>query len=96
MKQFLTFDVFLQWTAQKHSFTFDKVFVPNTSQEDVFIEISQLVQSALDGYKVTKNWQKNIMLSVLLLAGLVKADVNSFGRCAFLRMDKPGREKLTQ
>ncbi|CAF1759921.1 hypothetical protein F2Q70_00004983 [Brassica cretica] len=38
--------------AQKHSFTFDKVFVPNTSQEDVFIEISQLVQSALDGYKV--------------------------------------------
>ncbi|KAF3499566.1 hypothetical protein F2Q69_00043644, partial [Brassica cretica] len=29
-----------------------EVFVPNTSQEDVFIEISQLVQSALDGYKV--------------------------------------------
>ncbi|CAH8390031.1 unnamed protein product [Eruca vesicaria subsp. sativa] len=38
--------------AQKHSFTFDKVFLPNTTQEDVFIEISQLVQSALDGYKV--------------------------------------------
>ncbi|VVB15958.1 unnamed protein product [Arabis nemorensis] len=42
----------LMQNAQKHSFTFDKVFVPNTSQEDVFIEISQLVQSALDGYKV--------------------------------------------
>ncbi|CAH8297909.1 unnamed protein product [Eruca vesicaria subsp. sativa] len=42
----------LMQNAQKHSFTFDKVFVPNTTQEDVFIEISQLVQSALDGYKV--------------------------------------------
>ncbi|PON61489.1 Kinesin-like protein [Parasponia andersonii] len=39
-------------TGQKHSFTFDKVFVPDASQEDVFEEISQLVQSALDGYKV--------------------------------------------
>ncbi|EPS70906.1 hypothetical protein M569_03849 [Genlisea aurea] len=38
--------------GQKHSFTFDKVFLPDESQEDVFVEISQLVQSALDGYKV--------------------------------------------
>ncbi|XAR56635.1 Minus-end-directed kinesin ATPase [Bertholletia excelsa] len=38
--------------GQKHSFTFDKVFMPDASQEDVFVEISQLVQSALDGYKV--------------------------------------------
>ncbi|KAF7822856.1 Kinesin-like protein KIN-14N [Senna tora] len=38
--------------GQKHSFTFDKVFTPDTSQEEVFVEISQLVQSALDGYKV--------------------------------------------
>ncbi|KAI5642204.1 hypothetical protein M9H77_00282 [Catharanthus roseus] len=38
--------------GQKHSFTFDKVFMPTASQEDVFVEISQLVQSALDGYKV--------------------------------------------
>ncbi|XP_051133552.1 kinesin-like protein KIN-14N [Andrographis paniculata] len=38
--------------GQKHSFTFDRVFIPNESQEDVFVEISQLVQSALDGYKV--------------------------------------------
>ncbi|CAA0815918.1 Kinesin-2 [Striga hermonthica] len=38
--------------GQKLSFTFDKVFMPDASQEDVFVEISQLVQSALDGYKV--------------------------------------------
>ncbi|KAL2476219.1 Kinesin-1 [Abeliophyllum distichum] len=38
--------------GQKHSFTFDKVFTPDASQGDVFVEISQLVQSALDGYKV--------------------------------------------
>lgn len=42
----------LMQNGQKHSFTFDKVLMPDTSQEDVFVEISQLVQSALDGYKV--------------------------------------------
>lgn len=43
----------LWWSAgQKYPFTFDKVFNHEASQQDVFIEISQLVQSALDGYKV--------------------------------------------
>jgi len=37
---------------ENHSFTFDKVFGPSTSQEYVFEEVSEFIQSALDGYNV--------------------------------------------
>ncbi|CAK1581821.1 unnamed protein product [Parnassius mnemosyne] len=36
----------------QHSFTFDGIFTPHSSQEDVFAEVSSMVQSALDGYNV--------------------------------------------
>jgi len=38
--------------AEKHSFVVDRVFPATSSQAEVFQEISQLVQSALDGFKV--------------------------------------------
>ena len=37
---------------QQFNFDFDRVFGHKTTQEDVFDEVSQLVQSAIDGYNV--------------------------------------------
>lgn len=34
------------------SFTYDRVFSPSSSQQTVFDEVSELIQSALDGYQV--------------------------------------------
>ncbi|PHH90648.1 hypothetical protein CDD83_3053 [Cordyceps sp. RAO-2017] len=39
-------------TRKNHPFEFDRVFAPGTQNEEIFGEISQLVQSALDGYNV--------------------------------------------
>ncbi|KAF8466638.1 P-loop containing nucleoside triphosphate hydrolase protein [Kalaharituber pfeilii] len=38
--------------SKAHPFQFDRVFGPSCQNQDVFEEISQLVQSALDGYNV--------------------------------------------
>ncbi|KAL5406568.1 hypothetical protein PMIN03_007726 [Paraphaeosphaeria minitans] len=38
--------------TQTYSYTFDRVFSPGSQNAEVFEEISQLVQSALDGYNV--------------------------------------------
>lgn len=42
----------MKTVTKNYEFQFDKIFVPESSQADVFEEISQLVQSACDGYNV--------------------------------------------
>eukprot|EP00605_Chrysophyceae_sp_TOSAG23-4_P001596 GSChrysophyteH1.ASY1.ANO1.1752.1 assembled CDS len=42
----------IEHRAEDHAFTFDRVFGPSSSQECVFKEVSEFVQSALDGYNV--------------------------------------------
>ncbi|KAJ4329125.1 kinesin-like nuclear fusion protein [Fusarium piperis] len=39
-------------TRKNYPFEFDRVFIPGTQNQEIFGEISQLVQSALDGYNV--------------------------------------------
>ena len=36
----------------RHDFSFDQVFDPNTTQEEIFEMVSPLIQSAMDGYNI--------------------------------------------
>ncbi|KAG7192877.1 kinesin-like nuclear fusion protein [Scheffersomyces spartinae] len=38
--------------TNKHNFSFDKIFQPTESNDTIFEEISQLIQTAMDGYNV--------------------------------------------
>ena len=48
----LRVDAAAEGNSKDSSFSFDHVFGPDSSQEQVFAGVSELVQSALDGYKV--------------------------------------------
>jgi len=45
-------EIELTHDGQQHIFRFDSVLSPTAVQEDVFKEVSEVVQSAVDGYKV--------------------------------------------
>lgn len=46
------FELLNSTRKSKQSFSFDGIFTSHSSQEDVFAEVSPMVQSALDGYNV--------------------------------------------
>lgn len=51
--------------GKDQGFTFDRVFGPQSTQAQVFQEVSELVQSALDGFKV--GWPHSYFIIRILL-----------------------------
>ena len=76
--------MFSKAEGEAKSFAFDKVFQSCSSQAEVYEDISQLVQSALDGYKV----QNRHLTSHFIL--------NTLPRSPFLHMDKLVAARHTQ
>lgn len=72
--------------GKEQSFGFDRVFPPAASQAEVFAEVSELVQSALDGYQVgcelslrTGRVMQNT-ISKRRYSTIINADAVAFGK----------------
>lgn len=55
--------------GKEHGFSFDHVFGPSANQADIFAQVSDMVQSALDGYKVCFSAEQGIKFDGIWLSG---------------------------
>ncbi|KAJ6364080.1 hypothetical protein OIU76_029091 [Salix suchowensis] len=89
-------------SGQKYPFNFDKVFNHDASQQEVFVEISQLVQSALDGYKnkyfkqvnrfIAQGWKYKMQASMLEIYNETIRDLLSTNKSNGAENGAPGKQ----